>query len=77
MSRIEEMEEEIKELDEFSEYLASKRLWAENRLKTEKLEIGKESTLKGLNHPDKIKITPTGPCLLEAPGNIYRVRCNE
>ena len=46
MSRIEEMEGEIKELDEFSEYLASKRLWAENKLKTEKLEIGKELTVE-------------------------------
>jgi len=45
LSRIEEMEGETKELEEYSEYLASKRAWAENRLETEKLEIGKKQTL--------------------------------
>ena len=45
-SYVERLEREVKWMDEYSEYLASKRLWAEKRLKTEKPEIGKELSLK-------------------------------
>jgi len=46
LSPIEEMEAQICSLVLLSEYLDNKRKWAEKRLKTEKLEIGKELTLK-------------------------------
>ena len=45
-SYVESLAREVKEMDDRIEYLASKRLWAENKLKTEKLEIRKELTLK-------------------------------
>ena len=45
-SYVESLEREVKWMDDYSDYLASKRLWAENKLQTEKLEIGKELSLK-------------------------------
>ena len=47
-SYIESLALEVKEMDDRIEYLASKRLWAENKLQTEKLKIGKELSLKML-----------------------------
>ena len=40
-----EMELEIEEMEEYSEYTANKLALAENKLETEKLEIGKKQTL--------------------------------
>ena len=45
---VECLEREVKWMDDYSEYLASKRLWAENKLQTEKLKTGKELSLKML-----------------------------
>ena len=47
-SYVESLAREVKEMDDRIEYLASKRLWAENKLQTEKLKTGKELSLKML-----------------------------
>ena len=45
LSRILDMEGEIEKLEEYSEYTANKLALAENKLETEKLEIGQKRTL--------------------------------